>query len=49
MTIRAVIDPLERWAGHVDPARYVQIGLRGYRPGEAEFAWQRERGITASS
>jgi len=33
--------------GHVDPARYVQIGLRGYWPGEAEFAWQRERGITS--
>jgi agmatinase len=31
--------------GHVDPARYVQIGLRGYWPGEAEFAWQRDRGI----
>ena len=34
-------------AGHVDPARYVQVGLRGYWPGEAEFAWQRERGITS--
>ena len=34
-------------SGHVDPARYVQIGLRGYWPGEKEFAWQRERGITA--
>jgi agmatinase len=33
--------------GHVDPARYVQIGLRGYWPGEEEFAWQRERGITS--
>ena len=32
-------------AGHVDPARYVQIGLRGYWPGEPEFAWQAERGI----
>lgn len=31
--------------GHVDPARYAQIGLRGYWPGEEEFAWQRERGI----
>ena len=31
----------------VDPRRYVQIGLRGYWPGEAEFAWQAERGITA--
>jgi agmatinase len=34
-------------ADHVDPARYVQIGLRGYWPGEKEFAWQAERGITA--
>ena len=33
--------------GHVDPARYVQIGLRGYWPGETEFAWQREHGITS--
>ena len=33
--------------GIVDPRRYVQIGLRGYWPGEPEFAWQRERGITA--
>ncbi len=33
--------------GHVDPARYVQIGLRGYWPGEAEFAWQAGRGITS--
>ena len=31
--------------GHVDPARYVQIGLRGYWPGERELAWQAERGI----
>jgi agmatinase len=34
-------------AGHVDPRRYVQIGLRGYWPGESEFAWQTERGITS--
>jgi agmatinase len=34
-------------AGHVDPRRYVQIGLRGYWPGEAEFVWQAERGITS--
>ena len=27
-------------AGHVDPQRYVQIGLRGYWPGEDAFAWQ---------
>ncbi|HET7428935.1 MAG TPA: arginase family protein, partial [Gaiellales bacterium] len=33
--------------GHVDPRRYVQIGLRGYWPGEEEFEWQRERGITS--
>jgi agmatinase len=33
--------------GHVDPGRYVQIGLRGYWPGPAEFGWQRERGITS--
>jgi agmatinase len=33
--------------GSVDPRRYVQIGLRGYWPGEAEFAWQEERGIVA--
>jgi agmatinase len=34
-------------AGHVDGGRYAQIGLRGYWPGEAEFAWQAERGITS--
>jgi arginase family enzyme len=34
-------------AGWVDPKRYVQIGLRGYWPGEAEFSWQRDRGITS--
>jgi agmatinase len=34
-------------AGQVDPKRYVQIGLRGYWPGEREFAWQAERGITS--
>ena len=33
--------------GAIDPIRYVQIGLRGYWPGEREFAWQRERGITS--
>lgn len=33
--------------GHVDGRRYVQIGLRGYWPGEAEFAWQAEQGITS--
>ncbi len=34
-------------SGHVDPARYVQIGLRGYWPGEEEFAWQRRHGIVS--
>jgi agmatinase len=34
-------------AGHVDSGRYAQIGLRGYWPGEEEFAWQAERGITS--
>jgi agmatinase len=33
--------------GAVEPARYVQIGLRGYWPGEPDFAWQREQGITS--
>ena len=33
--------------GCVDPERYVQIGLRGCWPGEEEFAWQAERGITS--
>ena len=33
--------------GHVDASRNVQIGLRGYWPGEREFAWQAERGITS--
>jgi agmatinase len=32
-------------AGSVDPRRYVQVGLRGYWPGRAEFDWQEERGI----
>jgi arginase family enzyme len=31
--------------GHVDPGRYVQVGLRGYWPGEKEFSWQAEGGI----
>jgi len=34
-------------AGAVDAKRYVQIGLRGYWPGPAEFEWQAARGITA--
>ena len=33
--------------GHVDPKRYVQIGLRGYWPGPREFGWQAEHGITS--
>ena len=33
--------------GHVDPSRYVQIGLRGYWPGPKEFAWQQEQGIVS--
>jgi agmatinase len=33
--------------GHVDPSRYVQVGLRGYWPGDAEFGWQAERGIAS--
>jgi agmatinase len=40
--IRRLID-----AGHLDPSRYAQIGLRGYWPGDAEFAWQAERGVTS--
>jgi agmatinase len=34
-------------AGQVDPSRYAQVGLRGYWPGEEEFAWQRRHGITS--
>jgi agmatinase len=33
--------------GRIEPARYVQIGLRGYWPGESEFSWQAERGISS--
>jgi agmatinase len=33
--------------GLVDGSRYVQIGLRGYWPGEDTFAWQREHGISS--
>ena len=33
--------------GHVDPRRYAHVGLRGYWPGEAEFAWQANQGITS--
>src|SRR6201995_4131701 len=34
-------------SGHVDPSRYVPVGLRGYWPGPEVFAWQRDRGITS--
>ena len=34
-------------SGQLDPKRYVQIGLRGYWPGEEAFAWQRAHGITS--
>lgn len=34
-------------AGHIEGRRYIQLGLRGYWPGEAEFAWQAEHGITS--
>ncbi len=34
-------------AGRIDPTRYVQVGLRGYWPGEEAFRWQRELGITS--
>ena len=40
--IRRLID-----GGQLDAARYAQIGLRGYWPGEAEFSWQAERGVTS--
>jgi agmatinase len=40
--IRRLVD-----GGQLDGARYAQIGLRGYWPGEAEFAWQAEQGITS--
>src|SRR5436190_5243652 len=40
--IRRLVD-----AGHIDTSRYVQIGLRGYWPGEPEFSWQAEHGITS--
>jgi agmatinase len=33
--------------GLVDASRYVQIGLRGYWPGETEFGWQSSHGITS--
>jgi agmatinase len=33
--------------GNVVGSRYAQIGLRGYWPGETEFGWQAERGVTS--
>jgi len=33
--------------GHVVGKRYAQIGLRGYWPGEQEFSWQAEHGISS--
>jgi agmatinase len=33
--------------GQLDARRYAQIGLRGYWPGEREFSWQAEHGITS--
>jgi agmatinase len=33
--------------GQVAGARYAQIGLRGYWPGETEFSWQASHGITS--
>jgi agmatinase len=33
--------------GQVVGERYAQIGLRGYWPGETEFNWQAERGVTS--
>ena len=36
-------------AGHVDPLRYVQIGLRGYSPSHDVRAWQTARGIRSVS
>jgi agmatinase len=34
-------------AGKLAPKRYVQIGLRGYWPGEETFTWQADNGITS--
>jgi agmatinase len=33
--------------GHVEGSRYVQVGLRGYWPGEEELSWQAQQGITS--
>ena len=40
--IRHLID-----GGQLDGARYAQVGLRGYWPGEAEFSWQADHGVTS--
>ena len=40
--MRTIVDE-----GVIDPRRYVQIGLRGYWPGPAEFSWQAAGGITS--
>ena len=40
--IRRLID-----AGHLTGGRYAQVGLRGYWPGEPEFTWQAEHGVTS--
>jgi agmatinase len=40
--IRRLVDQ-----GHLDGARYAQIGLRGYWPGPEEFGWQAAHGITS--
>jgi agmatinase len=40
--IRRLVDQ-----GHLNGARYAQIGLRGYWPGPEEFGWQAEHGITS--
>ena len=44
---RHVHPPPRRRRARSTRRRYAQIGLRGYWPGEAEFAWQAERGITS--
>jgi agmatinase len=40
--IRRLVDE-----GALDARRYAQIGLRGYWPGEPEFAWQAGKGIAS--
>ena len=32
-------------SGAVDPNSFIQIGLRGYWPGEKEFTWMKEQGM----